>query len=200
MTATEWLNRGLVLLRETPAMVVAHSFGANTLLQRLAEEPISGLNGAVLVSPFYVATDQEMNWPWFHTFLGYMRPFMAHALTVRQGADRSDPALLELMIDKVAEHLGPAGWIQWFLSVARSPGLPLHRVNLPVLLTGGTEDFTVPEPTLRALEARLPSGQVDLLPGCGHFAMLEKPAELAALIGRMLSCCVPGPESVGTAI
>lgn len=54
----------------------------------------------------------------------------------------------------------------------------LHRISQPTLIICGTEDRLTPIKYSRYLEEKLPRGQVKIIEGAGHMAMLEKPEEV----------------------
>ena len=68
--------------------------------------------------------------------------------------------------------------------------LPLQRalplLQQPVLVVHGERDRTVAPAQSRALMGHLRQGRLVLLPGLGHLAHEEKPADVAALIGPWL--------------
>lgn len=58
----------------------------------------------------------------------------------------------------------------------------LPRLALPVLLVHGEGDAAIPTDSVRAAAALIPGAAVDLLPGLGHLAHEEAPADVAARI------------------
>jgi pimeloyl-ACP methyl ester carboxylesterase len=62
---------------------------------------------------------------------------------------------------------------------AESPDLT--RVTQPVQLVWGAQDRLVPTLFARGLRRRLPQARLAVLPRCGHFPMLERPAEFHRL-------------------
>jgi len=62
----------------------------------------------------------------------------------------------------------------------------LGKVEMPVLLVAGDEDEKF-KAIAQALAARLPDARTVILPGAGHAAHLEAPAEFASLVSRFLA-------------
>jgi pimeloyl-ACP methyl ester carboxylesterase len=67
---------------------------------------------------------------------------------------------------------------------AESPDLA--RVTQPVQLVWGEQDRLVPALFARTLRRRLPHARLAVLPRCGHFPMLERPAEFHRLTTEFL--------------
>ncbi len=63
----------------------------------------------------------------------------------------------------------------------------LATIGNPALIIVGELDATTPPAGVAQLAAGITGAQYRTLPGCGHCAMLEKPAELVALLDKFLS-------------
>jgi pimeloyl-ACP methyl ester carboxylesterase len=61
------------------------------------------------------------------------------------------------------------------------------EVKVPTLLVAGERDDLAPAAAQRALLPRFPDARLVLLPGTGHLAHYEQPAEVAAAIAAGLS-------------
>ena len=61
--------------------------------------------------------------------------------------------------------------------------IDLPKINLPTLVVVGTRDLITPARRSRVLAARIPGARLEVLPGCGHLVMLERPEALAGLLG-----------------
>jgi pimeloyl-ACP methyl ester carboxylesterase len=62
------------------------------------------------------------------------------------------------------------------LAEARAADLP--RIVCPVLLITGDEDRSAPVAVARVLESALVDSELHLLPGCGHWATVERPKQV----------------------
>lgn len=58
----------------------------------------------------------------------------------------------------------------------------LHRVRVPTLLLWGAEDRVIPPAHGEALRDLIPGARLELLPGCGHMATVERPDAVAGAI------------------
>jgi pimeloyl-ACP methyl ester carboxylesterase len=58
----------------------------------------------------------------------------------------------------------------------------LGNIALPTLVVVGSRDLLTPVRRARQLAARIPGARLEVLAGCGHLAMLERPEELDALL------------------
>lgn len=56
----------------------------------------------------------------------------------------------------------------------------VESIRCPLLLSAGTEDFTVPNKSAEELVSKIPSAQLSLYDGCGHAPFLETPARFSA--------------------
>lgn len=68
-------------------------------------------------------------------------------------------------------------------------------IRCPVLAIRGNRDVFTPASDLERLTALVPHASLMTIPGCGHFANIEKPLTLNALINDALHA--PGPEVFG---
>jgi pimeloyl-ACP methyl ester carboxylesterase len=69
----------------------------------------------------------------------------------------------------------------------------LAGLRPPVLLVAGERDPKFTDLARRMAEAIGPSARVAVVPGAGHAVHLERPAELATLIGEFLGATGTGP-------
>jgi pimeloyl-ACP methyl ester carboxylesterase len=63
----------------------------------------------------------------------------------------------------------------------------LAGIHLPALVISGTEDRLLPPRQADALAANLPHARLARVAGAGHFVMLERPEETAALVAGFLA-------------
>jgi len=182
-----------------PTLAVGHSAGAAvavrmTLDGSIAPDAVVSLNGALL--PFPGMTND---------FFGPAARFLANA-SVTAGAFAlfagSRPAVQRMLrstgssIDDEGARLyarlaGTAGHVHGALALMANWDLrPLVR-DLPrlasrlVLVTGGRDGMVPPAEAYR-LRALLPKAELVSLRGLGHLAHEERPAEIAALLHRLM--------------
>jgi len=62
----------------------------------------------------------------------------------------------------------------------------LRRIEIPTLVVAGDRDVIEPVETAIALARMLPAGELLVLPGAGHFAARDRPAELNAALEGFL--------------
>lgn len=184
--ATEWLDQALDLMPVSPAILVAHSFGANTVLEYLQYHTLPGLRAVVLVAPFYQPRYEGFDWAFFRQSTEKFGEILKYGLQVRKGGKEIEPALLEAMTEKVLDRVGPLGFMEFFSVFSRTPALRLDRIHVPVLVVSGADDPAA-APNGASLAERLPDGHLALIPECGHFCMIEQPEAFEQTIRRFLS-------------
>jgi 3-oxoacyl-[acyl-carrier-protein] synthase II len=184
--ATEWLREGLALAPASPTVLIAHSFGANAVLEYLQHHEMPTLRAIVLVAPFYRAHYEDFDWTFFHQATEKFGQILEHGLRVRKGDKAIDPEVLSAMTQKVLDRVGPLGFMEFFSVFMRTPALRLDRIRVPVLVVGGVNDPGA-LPGAAALAQSLPDGYFELIPECGHFCMLEQPGAFETLVRRFVS-------------
>lgn len=104
------------------------------------------------------------------------------------GADRVDDRALQDLIAAMAVEGGArmlANQVE--VNLSRSDSRPrLGRVTQPTLVLAGSEDaLCLPEMQSEMAEL-LPAATLAMMPGAGHFALLEQPAAVAMHVGAWL--------------
>jgi pimeloyl-ACP methyl ester carboxylesterase len=61
-------------------------------------------------------------------------------------------------------------------------GARLHELRVPLLAVTGERDVMTPPKYALSLVDRVPSGAARIIPGAGHFAMIERPDDVAGAI------------------
>ncbi len=108
---------------------------------------------------------------------------MLAGLVVHKDA-AAQAAIFKAMARRVG---GPAGAAQARAVAARQEAASrLSALTMPALVLWGEQDALVPVTVGQALAAALPHAQFEVLPECGHLPTLEKPAESAAMFGKLL--------------
>lgn len=83
------------------------------------------------------------------------------------------------------------------LAAWEAPPLPPFG-GIRCLTIIGAEDLYAPPEAVRAFARQLPSGtRVEVMDGCGHLPMLERPAEFARILREFLEAGSPGPGTTG---
>lgn len=198
---TDWIAEAI---ERTPApvdVVVAHSFSANTVLRWLDGEfgrgtdPFAGARrasprGLVLVSPFFKHSPEDFDWAsltdsveGFHRLVAdgieaHVRATTGRRLSGKLGRDLARAR---------CESVGPYTWARFFSTYLATPWLRTRLISLPCLVVAGADDVSSTPAEAAALASRLPDATLRVLPGCGHFPMVEEPARFAAVIDEFVA-------------
>ena len=177
-----------------PEIVLAgHSMGGAIALT-LALEPPAALRGLVLMS---VGPQMRVN----DTLLGGgLADFEAAADFIANYGFAAAPDELRQQTRQAILQTGATTTFGDFLACSRFDARArLPGIHLPALVIGGDEDRLTPPRQMDALAAGLPHAQRARLAGAGHFVMLERPAEVAALVADFLAVLphsTPGQSAV----
>jgi magnesium chelatase accessory protein len=188
------LDNLLQTLALKPLMVAGHSAGAAILARLCLDEMIApklllSLNGALL--PLRGMAGQ--------LFSPVAKLFAASTLVPRLFAWRAgDRAAVQRLIDSTGSQLDARG-IEFYTRLVRNPdhvagalgmmanwnvkplAWELPYLTTPLVLIVGDNDRTVPPADSARVQERLPAARVITLPGLGHLAHEERPAEMAEL-------------------
>ena len=74
----------------------------------------------------------------------------------------------------------PEGYARTCEALAGAQPAPVDQITAPVLLVAGDEDAVAPVQGVRAMAARIPRPQVEVLARCGHWMTAERAAECQA--------------------
>ena len=105
------------------------------------------------------------------------------------GQARRDPdALLHGSPARFVERPSVRGYLGQMYAIAGWTSLPwLHRLRQPTLVLAGDDDPIVPLLNGRVLVRRIPDARLHVVDGGGHLFLLERPAEMAALVTGFLA-------------
>jgi pimeloyl-ACP methyl ester carboxylesterase len=181
-----WLDRALKLGTGEPDVYVAHSFGANVLLDRLVVHGTAGCRGLVLLSPFYRPAAEAFDWAAISHYLNDFDDLVRDGILARRGSPKPREDLLEPMVEKIMERIGPYGWMRFFDLFTRTPLLDVSTLDVPCLVIGGGRDTAAYPQDCASLAGALPDARLEILAGCGHFTMIDETVRVAALIGGFL--------------
>ncbi|MEU6231566.1 alpha/beta hydrolase [Kitasatospora sp. NPDC047058] len=179
-------------------VVVAHSMAANVLLDLLDQELKAGVDAPrrygiralVLVSPFYRSRADQFDWDTISYYLNDFHLIMEEGLRAHSGG-RLSADLRQAMGERVRDRVGPYGWFRFFDLYLRTPALATARLGLPTLVLAGETDFAARPEEGVALAAALPDARCLVLPGSGHFPMLDTAERFAAAVADFVHT-VPG--------
>lgn len=187
-----WVQRALRLVPDELTVLVAHSFGANVLLDYLDTVGVRDQRGLVLLAPFYRATREVFDWPTITYYLNDFHLFLAGGITVRRTRPLA-PDVLQGMSEKVRDRIGAYGWLRFFELFSRTPMLDLAApmldlaaLTLPCVIVGGERDIASFPADCLALAAAMPNATAEILPGCGHHLLIEDPERVTVLIRELV--------------
>jgi len=111
------------------------------------------------------------------------------AATLYGGAARADPdALLHGSLARFVEPPSLRGYVAQIYAITGWTSLPwLRQLRQPTLVLAGDDDPIVPLANGRILTGLLPDGRLKIIRGGGHLFLLERPAEIAALVAAFLT-------------
>jgi poly(3-hydroxyalkanoate) depolymerase len=105
------------------------------------------------------------------------------------GAARRDPdALLGGSVARFVERPSTWGYLGQLFAISGWTSLPwLGSLRQPTLVLAGDDDPIVPLVNGRILARRIPNARLHIVHGGGHLLLLERPAEMAALVTGFLA-------------
>ncbi|MFD7257539.1 alpha/beta fold hydrolase [Streptomyces sp. NPDC059874] len=189
-----WLAKALDAVPGGAEVVVAHSMAANVLLDLLDQKNRGGVDALrqfgiralVLVSPFYRGSTEEFDWGTISHYLNDFHLIMEEGIRAHSGGRVPDD-IKQAMGERVRDRVGPYGWLRFFDLYLRTPALQTGRITAPALVLAGATDFAAPPEESAALAEALPDAIACVLPGSGHFPMLDEPAEFAAAVSTFVN-------------
>ena len=185
----------LTIMNLRPAAAAGHSAGS-AILARMALDGLPGLRALVSFNGAFIPLQGPA---------GQMFSPLARLLVGLPGLPQlfawraRDPAMVRRILDATGSTLDAEG-VQLYSEVVRRPGhaaaalammahwdlrpllADLPRLRTPLLLVAGAGDRTVPPAQSAEVCALVPGAELVSLPGLGHLAHEERPAEAAALV------------------
>ncbi len=184
-------------------IIVGHSMGGMALMRFCADDPVAldervaGLVFLATTTGFAApvlgntvlryASRAAIRWGDKRAWKGvpaYRFPpnTLTFAMIRRTFGARPSPTHIELvrrmLVDVPADCFLPAG----FSLLDHDPRSELAETGTPSLVIVGSHDHVTPARHARRLAALLPRARLEVLVGCGHQVMLERRADLAALV------------------
>lgn len=189
----------LRVLGAAPGWIVGHSAGAAIAVQMALDEPaglrgIVSLNGALVplagmhfaffsplarVLALNPLVPRAVAWQGAHTGL-------AARLLASTGShlDAQGQALYQRLVSDPAHVQGALAMMaRWDLHALQAR---LHALTVPLHLLTGARDRTVPPTDAARVQACVPGASWTSLPGLGHLAHEERPAEVSRTILRLM--------------
>ncbi len=198
-TPAHWLTEGLQSIPEPVDVLLGHSFGANAVLQYLAQCGAAGpaARAAVLVAPFYRPSTLVCDWRLYEQSFAGFRHVMSDGMRVRLGARAAslEPDVLASMVDKLIDRIGPMGFLALFDQFVGTTELNLSQVPIPSLVIAGESDQGLAGDRAQALAEAMPMADVQLCADYGHFCHVEHALDvhqrMAAFLRRHLAGIAP---------
>jgi pimeloyl-ACP methyl ester carboxylesterase len=188
-----WLDAALRGLPAPVDVVVGHSFGANAVLEALATVPDPAMSGAVLVAPFYCPPELRITWAVYERARHDFNEIIRQGLELRLGARMAslEPSIVDSMLVKTADRIGPVGFTTLFDRFLATADLPLAAVTVPTLVVTGGRDPSLDDYRAAALRRELPDAHVVVEPGFDHFCqVLQVEAVARHVAGFVEKTCV----------
>jgi len=100
-------------------------------------------------------------------------------------ASRSD---LTSLMAEMAKSIGARGQLNQQTAMLARPDshADLERVRAPTLIICGREDAVTPVPDARAIAARIPGAQLEIIDDCGHLSSIEQPEAVNRVVVNWL--------------
>lgn len=183
ISVAERLEHALGALPVRPRGLIAHSFGTLASLHYLDRCGVEGLEAVVFISPFFLFEEERLDWERMAYLSAHYQRFLELAVEIRL-EKALEPEIRNRMAEHIREKIGPEGCLEFLYHFIRTRRIALSNLRVPVLVIGGEEDFYSLPDQCRRIARELPSAEVEILSGCGHFSMIEEPAKVGARIAR----------------
>jgi pimeloyl-ACP methyl ester carboxylesterase len=111
---------------------------------------------------------------------------VASTLLVRVAFGKNPPGAAVAQVREMSEAI-PAdnSALSWIKILEHDTRHALADVDVPSFVVVGTRDALTPPPNARVIAELLPGCELQVLAGCGHQVMQERPTELAQLIDQL---------------
>lgn len=187
-----WLDAGLTAVGEPVDVVVAHSYGANALLDIC----VGGHHPArvhVLLCPLYRIPSAPVTWSLLDRSRRSFETHIRDGVRARLGARAAtiDPQVLKVMGDKALDRVGPIGLLTVLEQFIASADLPLAAISGPTLVLAGGADPTLPAAAARALSAAIPGARLHIDQDFDHFCHLRHSSVVAKRLRDFVLTAAP---------
>lgn len=99
---------------------------------------------------------------------------------------RDNPAAVAFVRESLLRQ-DPAGYAAHCEALAEAQAADHGRIACPTLLVTGADDPVAPPEMARRLAGLIEDCEVEILPGCGHWPMVEAPSAALRLLGSRLT-------------
>ncbi len=171
-----------------PPLLLAHSLGANVLIELLtqAEAPNWPL---VALFPLYRGARAPVSWESFDASRRNFQATIGAGVRARLG-ERSamlGETLVQRIVDRAIERVGPCGLTATFDRWALSADFALEEIVAPLLVVASIDDSALSPGAAGELVGRVTNARLELRDELDHFAHLSHPVEVAELIAGFWS-------------
>jgi pimeloyl-ACP methyl ester carboxylesterase len=171
-------------------VVVGHSLGGAVAIEHALASPPDALQGLVLVAtgarlrvhPMILALHEQ------GVASGELPPVPSGAFQ-----EGTHPELLAEVQRNRALTPVSTGAADWRAADRFDRMQALGYIQVPTLVIGGTADALTPPKYAEFLASHIPRAELHLLEGAGHMLIMERPAEVAAVIEAFLAK-LPSPS------
>lgn len=177
-SATDWLAANL--RGEPVQLLIAHSYGATAALELMAAGSLSGVD-AVLICPLYRPPEIPVSWQMLDQARISFEAHIRDGVRARMGerAQVVGAAVLEAMMARTVQRVGPTGLLTVFDRFTASADIPLARVRQRTLVVAGGHDPTLSRRAATRLGEQLPAGRALVVDDFDHFCYVRHPDRVA---------------------
>jgi 3-oxoadipate enol-lactonase len=184
-------SRVLEVIEEcaTPVHVVAHSMGT-VLAQRAAVLAPAKIRSLALLGPIHAPAAGARDALKARAVTARTKGMKVIADTIVQGALSAAtwgdlPAVVALVRELLMRQ-DAEGYASHCEALAAAEGAELTKIGQPVLLLTGDEDATAAAGAVAQMARKLSHSSLRILGRCGHWASLERPAEVSEALLEFL--------------
>ncbi len=166
------------------AVFVGHSMGGAIALDLAIRHPAHVAGLGLISTGAYLGID-----PGFLENLSnpLTVPNALHTFRTRAFGRSASPVLIERCMQVMKETRTSVLYGDWRACAAFDQREAISRIESPAWVITGNEDALIPIAYAHFLTGRMPAARLQILPGAGHMALLEQPAQVAHGLMQFLS-------------